>query len=38
MTGVMQGHRVASISQRASLKKGIYIIVENGQSKKIQVK
>ena len=34
----LQGHRVASISQLASLKKGIYIIVENGQSKKIQVK
>jgi hypothetical protein len=34
----LQGHYVASLSQRATLKKGVYIIVENGQSKKIQVK
>jgi hypothetical protein len=34
----LQGHRVASLSQRSSLRKGIYIIVENGQTKKVQVK
>jgi hypothetical protein len=34
----LQGHRVAELSQRSTLRKGIYIIVENAQSKKIQVK
>lgn len=34
----LQGHRVASLSQRSTLSKGIYIIRENGQTKKIQVK
>ena len=34
----LQGHRVGGLDARQSLKKGIYIIRENGRTKTIQVK